>query len=143
MIFFKKYFQFLFQFTTSLFLGTLVYMVTCLVTSFEGGLDGLVVFGFYLLFGIILTILTIAFCIVLGLPIRLCKRFRDWWRKNWYISLIGMITGLICYIVFLVVNPQVFSGDWESPEKLLLLGILGWIMLIFFCLHLYWPSFKK
>ncbi|CAN5477736.1 hypothetical protein BH10BAC1_BH10BAC1_01390 [soil metagenome] len=74
-----------------------IYMVSALIES-DFGTNEFGLFGEFiiqLIFGTILSVFTITICGIIGLPIRLNQKIKQWWLNNYYISIIGTIVGYI------------------------------------------------
>jgi len=90
---------------------------------------------------IILIPLTIAICLIVGLPIRLSSKIYNWWLSNSYIAFIGLTLGFI----IILLSPN-FTNDIEIVENGIqtykdfpnetILGT-GWFVTAFFLLHFY------
>ena len=122
-----------------------IYMVFAFFDNDFGldGLFGLVVFQPILAF--IITVLTIFVCLLIGLPIRLNYRINYWCTSHYYISLIGIVVGLVLLLLAALPNfrEAVFAEiDGEVISKQIpnmrLVGI-GWFTTAFFVLHTF-PS---
>jgi len=122
-----------------------IYMLFALLDN-DFGFDGL--FGLFIIqpiFGIILSILTIIVCLILGLPIRLNKKINYWWTTNFYISIIGAISGLTLLFLALLPNLNetvtVIINEQETSKQIpnSTLSYVGWFLTAFSLLHIYPP----
>lgn len=119
-----------------------LYYVYAIIDSGKGldGILGILVIQPFISLGI--SIATIIICIVIGLPIRLNKHLRDWWRRHFYIPVLGAVAGLIFIgLSFLptlcktVITPE--SLIKQQPNTILILT--GWFLLAFGLTHFYLP----
>jgi len=89
--------------------------------------------------------LTIIFCLIIGLPIRMNKQLNIWWRKNFYVSLILTFIGISFCAVSLVpqfmeeITYSMEGMDFEDSVPNRLLSLVGWFFLSFGTLHLFPP----
>ena len=135
-----------FQFALTFVATFCIYMLFALLDS-DFGIDG--IFGLFIIqpiIGIILVILTIIVCLTVGLPIRLNKKLNHWWTTNFYISIIGVICGLI--LLFLALLPsfnETAKVAVENGQETLkqipnsTLSYVGWFLTAFSLLHIYPP----
>lgn len=112
-------------------------------------------FGFDELFGlviiqpilaIIFSVITIFVCLLFGLPIRLNSKINDWYRKHFYISIIGLFLGIIMLILAFIPSFKEFV-NYEFDGKFILkeipnlfCSISGWFLIAFSALHIYPPK---
>ena len=95
------------------------------------------------LLGFILTSITIAICFVLGLPIRLNSKVKDWWVARPLLPIIGAVLGLLLQLLAFNHNLtetkqvvlNVATVHKEVPN--LVVSISGWFLTAFCLLHLY------
>lgn len=134
-----------FQITFTFILTFFTYMVFALLDS-DFGIDGL--FGLFIIqpvIGIIISLLTIIFCLVIGLPIRVNNRLNNWWKTNYYLSIIGVIIGLICiYAALLPIFGKEIAPSFEPGVGIkhipnVKLVVIGWFLMTFSSLHIYPP----
>ena len=111
------------------------------------GIDGL--FGLFIIqpiFAVIISGLTILFCLLIGLPIRLNKKVNYWWTKNFYISLIGLFIGFSFLIIATFPNfTETVSTEIDGYKTLkqipdLVLTSTGWFVMVFSILHIFPPK---
>ena len=122
-----------------------IYMFLALFDN-DFGFDGL--FGLFIvqpIIGVILSVLTIIACLSLGLPIRLSKKVNYWWATNFYISIIGVISGLTLLFLALLPNfndaATVIINKQETLKQIpnSTLSYVGWFLTAFSLLHIYLP----
>jgi hypothetical protein len=95
------------------------------------------------LFGAILSGTTIAICLLIGLPIRLIQRIRQWWMRKLILQLLTLIAGfLLLGIAFLpglsetqTVLIDEVATEVKTPNTIVTL--LGWFITAFSLLHFY------
>ena len=89
--------------------------------------------------------LTVVFCFIVGLPIRLNKRLNIWWRKHFYVSLILAFIGIsfcaasIAPQFIQVITYRMDGMDFKDTVPNRFLSITGWFLLSFGTLHLFPP----
>lgn len=114
--------------------------------DYQGGIAnfvGLTIFQPF--WAILLSILTVIVCGLVGLPIRLNKRLHNWWRTNYYFSiLIGFIGLIACGISLMPEFVEVVTFRMEGmnmkhtvPNQSL--SISGWFLVAIGTLHVYPP----
>ncbi len=118
-----------------------IYLIFVLL-DYQGGIDGFIATTFIQpIFGGILSALTIVICLVIGLPIRIHKKLNKWWSNNYYISILGIVSGFtLILIAFLPIfteleltNDNGTNITKEIPN--LTLVVSGWFIICFFILH--------
>jgi hypothetical protein len=93
------------------------------------------------IFAIILSTLTIIACIIIGLPIRLIPRVRNWWSQRPILPLLGLAIGVGLLLLSLNANlmetKKVIIGDIEKEKEIpnYPLALTGWLMTAFSLLH--------
>lgn len=125
----------------------LIYMIFVLL-DYEGGIDGFTgTTLFQPIIGGLLTIMTIAICLLMGLPIRISRRINTWWTKRIWISIFGVLLGL-SLIIFSVLPSMTQTIDITMENEMihkqipnLGLGTTGWFLTGFSLLHLF-PPYK-
>jgi hypothetical protein len=129
-----------------------IYIIFAILDN-EAGLDGFLGLIINLLFGGILSVLTILICLIAGLPIRLNKTILKFWSNNFYISIILALTGLTLLFLSLmpqfletVITDEEFNISRQIPN--MTLQITGWFVAAFSTLHVFAPdklkdSFRK
>lgn len=139
-------FTFAFQISLTFIATFSIYMVFALLDS-DFGLDGL--FGLIIvqpIMAIILSGLTIFFCLIIGLPIRLNKKINHWWTTNFFVPIIGATLGLIFLILALLPafsETVTYELDGEPTLKETpnsFFSIAGWLLTAFSLLHVYPPK---
>lgn len=95
------------------------------------------------LFGFVYTSITILACCILGLPIRLITRVRQWWTRRPFIPLLGLLIGLIFFVLSFKTNLMetkqiVVNGElMNKTVPNFYLSLIGWFLTAFCLLHLY------
>lgn len=134
-----------FQIALAFIANFCIYILFALLDS-DFGIDGLLgLFFFQPIIAVILSVLTILFCLIIGLPIRLNNKLNCWWTTNFYISIIGVICGLT--FLFLALFPAfretvTYNINEQPTLKQIpntIFSVLGWFLTTFFLLHLYPP----
>ena len=124
-------------------------MVHAILDS-DFGVDGL--FGLLIIqpiFGAVLSVLTIICCFIVGLPIRLNRNIKTWWIRNFYISIIATICGLILLFLAMIplftetVRTQVDGQETLKNIPHSFLSYTGWFLTAFATLHLFPPDSLK
>ncbi|MFN8416750.1 MAG: hypothetical protein U0U66_10500 [Cytophagaceae bacterium] len=95
------------------------------------------------LIGLVLIGLTVGFCLLVGLPIRLNNKINNFWLEHIKISIVGILIALILFIL----SFNSYFTEWrEVPvefgtvmkeEPNLVLALSGWFVMAFSLLHLY------
>lgn len=114
--------------------------------DYQDGIEGLLgTMLFQPLLAGLLSVVTIAVCLVVGLPIRINRAINSWWTKNLWLP----ITTLVLGISFLILSGhpsfrdtvsttiENHNGYKEIPN--LTFVTLGWILTAFSMLHVF-PS---
>jgi zinc transporter ZupT len=99
--------------------------------------------------GFILTFCTIIACLIVGLPIRLVKKVRDFWLSKPFLPIAGAATGII--MLFLSFNSNFtelkeVTLDYGTVEKEVpntTLALVGWFLTAFSLLHFYPQSLLR
>jgi len=134
---------FVLQITMAFITAFCIFMFFALLDS-EFGFDGLVgLLIFQPIWAVIFSGLTILFCLIVGLPIRLSKKINHWWTTNFYMPIIGIVVGLSLLILD-ILNEKPISATIDGEEALRqipdpTLVICGWLLTIFCILHTYLP----
>ncbi len=135
-----------FQFLVTFIVTVSIYMIYALLDS-NFGIDGL--FGIIFIqpiMGVILTFLTIFVCTLFGLPIRLNKKLNNWWTKNFYISILGIVCGLSFLVIAFLPNlKDLVSSEIDGQLEVKSIPnsfftLTGWFLTAFSFLHLYPPK---
>lgn len=123
----------------------LTYMLFALI-NYSSGIDGFIGITFIQpIFAAIVSFISIVFCFLLGLPIRLSTRIKDWWINHFYLPLIIMIVGIVLLslsvIPFFSKEIVDFTNGSEIKRMVpnLAMIILGWFLTTFSILHTYPP----
>ncbi|MBS1487474.1 MAG: hypothetical protein JST43_07775 [Bacteroidetes bacterium] len=118
----------------------IIYMVFVLL-DYQGGIDGLVgATLFQPIIGGILSLITIAICLIIGLPIRLIETLKLFWSK-YYLSIFGILIGLTCLVFAfnpsMIEKAKVIENNVEIVKDIpsLKLVVAGWFGLSFSILH--------
>jgi len=87
---------------------------------------------------------TIAFCLVIGLPIRMSDKVNSWWRNHQLIPIAGFILGTATMFrgAFISYHHVYPAGEGVSEVLIIpdtLVSGCGWTLAIFCLLHLYLP----
>lgn len=132
--------------TAMTFIATFcIYMIFALLDN-DFGIDGL--FGFIFIqpiIAIFISGITILVCLVAGLPIRFNKKLNYWWTTNFYISIIGALTGLTLLMLAIVpdlsetVSAEINGQEISTKVPNSTLSITGWLLTAFFTLHIFPP----
>lgn len=136
---------FIFQIGLTYLSLSFVYMVY-VILDYERGFEAFIgVLLFQPLFALILASLTIAACLLVGLPIRFIPRLNLWWREHVVVAVAIVFVGLcLCAVSFLpglMDETTIVHEDWERTKKIphAVLTISGWFSMAFGTLHLYMP----
>ncbi len=121
-----------------------IYIVYALADVDEADMvNGIGFLLFQPLFGFILTSGTVVACLLVGLPIRLIERLKQWWYKKPAIPLLGIAIGLLLLLF-------AFNPAWTEVQQVIINGeptqkqvpnsaisITGWFITAFSLLHFY------
>jgi hypothetical protein len=121
-----------------------IYIIYALLDVDEADMiNGIGFIIFQPLFGFVLTAMTILICFIVGLPIRLKSKMRQWWLARPLLPISGVAIGL--FLLFIAFNSNltetkqvVLNGetvDKEVPNTLI--SISGWFLIAFSLLHFY------
>jgi len=134
-----------FQCGVAFFLLVTIYMVFAIFDS-EFGFDGLFALVIQFLFAIVIAIFTILLCLLIGLPIRLHPKIKNWWMKNFYVSIFGVMVGLallgLSYLPQLTETVAANINGIDTTKKIpnVNLAVTGWFVTAFMVLHIYPPA---
>ena len=140
----------LFQVFIAFIVLFIVYIIYALADNNEADMVNSVGFLiFQPFFGLILTSITIAVCLFIGLPIRLIRRVKQWWYTKPAIPLMATTIGLL--LLALAFYPAwtetvEVNIDGEPSYKYVpnsYLSITGWFMTAFSILHFYPQSILR
>jgi len=136
---------FIFQIGLTYLSLSFVYMAYVLL-DYEGGFEAFIgVILLQPLFALVLASITIAACLLIGLPIRLTAGLNLWWREHVFIAVAMAFVGLcLCAASFLpgqMDETIIVTEGAEITKKIpdAALAISGWFSLAFGTLHLYMP----
>lgn len=122
-----------------------VYMIFAMF-EYKGGFANFIGLSlFQPLLGLLFSSLTILFCFLIGLPIRLNKKINIWWRKNFYIPIFLMLIGLSFCVTSLTpgfveeITYRMEGMNFEDTVPNQFLSVSGWFTLAIGSLHLYLP----
>ncbi len=120
-----------------------IYMIFVLL-DYQGGIDGFIgTTIFQPILGGLISIVTILVCLIIGLPIRLVKTINSWCSKNYFIFILGTITGLTLLAVsFLPSFKESVKTTIENQETTkeipnLILVSIGWFLTAFATLQIF------
>lgn len=123
-----------------------IYMVLVFIDN-DFGFDGFLGLVFFQpILAVILSGITIFFCFLLGLPIRLNSKINVWYRKHFYISIIGFFIGIsLLIIAFMPAFKESVNYVFEDEVVVrsisnLFYAIFGWFLIAFSTLHIYPPK---
>ena len=134
----------LFQVFIAFVVLIIVYIIYALADNDEA--DMVNALGFILfqpLWGFILSSITIALCLLIGLPIRLMARVKQWWYEKPIIPLLGFVIGLLLLLLafhaaFTETVQVVIDGEpVEKQVPNLTIAVTGWFITAFSLLHFY------
>ena len=130
------------QFAFAFFVIFCFYMFSALY-EYEGGFTGFIGLTlFQPMAGAFFAGLTIVFCFILGLPLRIHNRISYWWRTKTYFALIIILFGFCSLISSFFFSNEVYLEEREvmhtAPNQIL--WITGWFFTAFGCLHLFPPA---
>ncbi|CAM4107235.1 hypothetical protein GILI108418_05250 [Gillisia limnaea] len=78
-----------------------IYMIFA-AFDYQGGIANFIGLAiFQPILAVVLSILTIIICGIIGIPIRINKKFNKWRRTNFYVAVIIAITGISFCIISL------------------------------------------
>ncbi|MGV8881526.1 MAG: hypothetical protein ACOH19_05185 [Rhodoglobus sp.] len=110
--------------------------------TYEGGPQAVI----WLAYAGVLSALTIAAVLVIGLPLRLIGRALGWWRARVWIPIVGALVGIAAIMLSfspaLVVKSTVVieSLDYTAVTPAWPLLIAGWSILAFCVVHFWLPA---
>lgn len=122
----------------------IVYLIYALLDGDKDNLDNPIAFFlFQPILGLIISSITVAACLIVGLPIRLVKRLQLWWYAKPAIPLLGAAIGLVLLLL-------AFYPAWEETMQVVVdgeltqkqvpntvLSLTGWFVTAFSLLHFY------
>jgi len=125
-----------------------VFFVLGFVMTVIGSLyDGVISFIGYLLVPAILSTATVGIVVVLGLPLRIVPRLREWWTSHggWFLGagVVSFVVLLLSYVIGdagpVLIAPSVGDpgGEVYGPDWRLFLP--GWFVLAMSVTHFWWP----
>ena len=94
-------------------------------------------------YAIVFSTLTIAACLIIGLPIRLSPRLFEWWTSKPLIAFAGIIAGLFLLTIslnshFTNTANTIINGEQTTKQiPNISLSLSGWFLSAFFVLHFY------
>ena len=120
-----------------------IYMIFVLL-DYQDGIEGLLgTMLFQPLLAGLLSVVTIAVCLVVGLPIRIKGTINSWWTKNLWLPVTGLFIG-VCLLI-LSAHPSLRetigttienqSAQKEIPN--LMFVTIGWLLTAFSMLHIF------
>lgn len=117
-----------------------IYMILILL-EYRGGFDALVGTVFFQPFiGALMSMITIAVCLLLGLPIRFIDKVSTWWTKRIWLPILGIIIGPSLLILsFLLKHTTLVDQNIQIQTPNPGLAVAGWFILAFALLHLFPP----
>ena len=120
-----------------------IYMIFVLL-DYQSGIDGFIgTTIFQPIIGGLISIFSIGICILVGLPIRLNKKLNSWWTRNYFISVLGTLTGLGLLITSLLPpfkeSVKLTVDDQELIKLIpnMTFAITGWFLTTFSTLHIF------
>lgn len=126
----------------------IIYMVLVLL-DYQGGFDGFIITTFFQPFiGGILSLTTIAICLVIGLPIRFIDTLKLFWSE-YYLSIFGILIGLTCLVLSfnpsMIEKVKVMENNMEiiKDRPNLKLLVVGWFGVCFSLLHFFPKIIEK
>ncbi len=125
----------------------LTYMLFALI-DYSSGINGFIGITFIQpIFAAIASFISIVFCFLLGLPIRLSNRINYWWTDHFYLPLTILFIGIVLLSLSVIpfFSKEIVDFTDESEIKRmapnLAMIISGWFLTTFSILHTY-PSRK-
>jgi hypothetical protein len=127
------------QLAVSFLVGFFLYMLAMVLTVY----DGLISMIFQPIIGSVFSLIGVGVCFLVGLPIRLIRPLKAWWRRVWWLPL---VLGMIAFLMLVAswhpsLRIQVYDlelgGNISTFNPGLALG--GWLLSIFAALHFYPP----
>ena len=107
--------------------------------TFEGGFQAF----FWLIYAVILCAVTIAVVLVLGLPLRIVARL--WWRRHFWIPIVGVVLGAAALVVSFLPDLvetseiEIDGVGYTAVSPVWWLVLIGWLVLAFSLVHLTVP----
>ncbi|HEY3403503.1 MAG TPA: hypothetical protein VGK59_08965 [Ohtaekwangia sp.] len=125
------FFQCFFTFLFLLFIYTLFALL-----DYPVGIEGIIsITVVQPILGALLSGITIAICLVIGLPIRLSPVINSWWKKKFLIAILGTFTGIAFLIASFYFMETYMDTDIPRQIPNLSLALTGWFMVAFFLSH--------
>ena len=138
----------LFQFCVTFATLFIIYIIYALLDVDEADMiNGIGFMIFQPLFGFILTFTTVVICFLLGLPVRLNLKMRQWWLARPLLPIIGAIVGIVLLCLAFNANltetkQVILNGETINKEvPNATVSITGWFITAFSLLHFYPQSF--
>lgn len=123
-----------------------IYMALAIL-DYQGGFDNFIGIAlFQPVMGALISVITIAICIVIGLPLRLSDQIHEWWSARMWLALAGVVTGTSFIIISLLpsmtsIAKQSLDGEAiESTVPHAGFALAGWFLVAFSLLHLFPPA---
>lgn len=124
---------------------TATYMIFVLL-DYQGGIDGILgTMLFQPLLGGLFSVVTIAACFVVGLPIRINGTINSWWTKNLWLPITALFIG-ICLLILSVhpslretISTTIENQSAQKEISNLMFVTMGWHLTAFSMLHIF-PS---
>lgn len=139
-----KTISFFFQLFITYAILLTVYMIYALLDMLDFDMIGAIGFFFFQpILAFIISSVTILICLIMGSPIRFNARIRNFWISKPWISIAGIVLGILLLILsfstlFEQVEFVIIDGNnIERTVPNLSMTIFGWILLAFSLLHFY------
>ena len=139
---------FIFQLIITYSISCSIYMIFAFHYS-DPGINGF--FGGIIIqpiMGNFFSFLTLLLCFLIGLPLRINNKINSWWKKNYYISGIFIICGLLVLYLsaqsFFEKTVIIKENGVEMVKNIpnSILNYSGWFLIPFSALHFYIPQKK-
>jgi hypothetical protein len=122
-----------------------IYMIFVLL-DYQGGIDSFIgTTLFQPIIGGLISIATIAICLLVGLPIRIRDRINTWWTKRIWLSMLATLAGLFLFVLSLLpsmmktINVTIEDEIIQKQIPNIGLATAGWFLTGFSLLHLFPP----
>jgi hypothetical protein len=124
-----------------------IYMIFVLL-DYQGGIDSFIgTTLFQPIIGGLISMVTIAICLLIGLPIRISDRINKWWTSRMWLSILGILVGLSLIVLSLLPSmTETITTTIEGEiiqKQIPNIGFAtsGWFLTGFSLLHLF-PPYK-
>jgi len=140
----------LFQVFSTGFVLFCIFMFFALLDNNEADtVNMIVLFVIQPVYGLLVIAVTLLICGVAGLPVRLNSKINEWWKARPYISIAGIVAGIVLLLLSLNSHFSMEETVTINEEKVvkeipnISMAITGWFLTAFSLLHFYPESLLR